>query len=443
MAIAFVSAGTGAEAASGNVSPTMPATVNANDIAIIVWGSDDNVTASLPAGWTIGDQGNSSFTHGGWGWRRCDGSEDGASVTITHAAGGGIAARIYLYSGVVSSGNPWRVKSQSLNTTSDSSIEASSITPGAGDTVLLMGALGDIGTLSGYSGTDPTFTERGEFSGTGSNFTHHGVSDGTSSGAATGGRTITSTGTGPSVGWLVALMPELVFTHLTSGTATASSSPATASITPTANSLVLLSVSVYDAAARTQNIPIPTVTGCSLTWVLVGEVPYDNSGTDRSSVFTFRAMGSSPSSGTVTMSFGETEAEIAWTVSEISGASRSGTNGSGALAQIGTAAFADASSSGTVTLNTFQSASNAAWGVFSVQKSGTLTFTPGSGFSQLGTTQQNGTNSIAAEYQIADSDPNASWSATTLFRSGAVGVEVARQGFEGVPPPPPGVWIVP
>jgi hypothetical protein len=208
MAIAFVAAGTGAEAASGNISPTMPGTVNPDDIAIIVWGSDDNVTASLPGGWAIADQTNSNFTHGGWGWKRCDGTEDGASVTITHPAGGGIAGRIYLFSGVIKTGNPYSTKSQQANTTSSSTITASTITPNAGDTVLLMGAIGDISTLSGYSGTDPTFTELGEFSGTGSNFTSHGVSSGTSSGAATGSRTITSTGSGPSVGWLVALMPH-------------------------------------------------------------------------------------------------------------------------------------------------------------------------------------------------------------------------------------------
>lgn len=208
MAIAFVAAGTGAEAASGDISPTMPGTVNADDVAILVWGSDDNVAASLPGSWVVADQGNADFTHGGWGWLRCAGTEDGASVTITHAAGGGIAGRIYLYSGVTTSGNPYSTKSQSLNATADSSIEATTITPATGETVLLMGAIGDIGTLSGYSGTDPSFTERGEFSGTGSNFTHHGVADGTSSGAATGGRTITSTGSGPSVGWLAALTPQ-------------------------------------------------------------------------------------------------------------------------------------------------------------------------------------------------------------------------------------------
>ena len=214
MAIAFVAAGTGAEASSGNISPTMPATVNADDVAILVWWSDDNVTASLPGGWTIVHQANSSFGHGGWAWKRCNGTEDGASVTLTHAAGGGVAARIVTYSGVTNSGAPYTVApTSSVNTTTDATIECATLTPIAGETVVYMGGLDDVVTFTAPTGTDPTFTERMEMSGAATHFASVTLGDGTSTGAAVGARTITASGgTGPSIGWLVALTPDNVAT---------------------------------------------------------------------------------------------------------------------------------------------------------------------------------------------------------------------------------------
>jgi hypothetical protein len=211
MPIAFSAVGTGSAVASGNGSPVMPATVNPFDIAILVWSSDDAVTASLPAGWNIVHQANSSFMHGGWAWKRCDGSEDGATVTLTHAAGGACGSCICTFSGVRRWGEPFSGTSVSLNATGDSSIEVASITPVATDTtIIVMGAVDDIGGATAPTGTNPTFTERMDFAGTGSLFGNVSLHSGTSDGAAMGARTITSSGSGPSIGWAAALIPEPV-----------------------------------------------------------------------------------------------------------------------------------------------------------------------------------------------------------------------------------------
>ena len=79
---------------------------------------------------------------------------------------------------------------------------------------------------------------------------------------------------------------------LTSGSsATDATSYATASITPTANKLVLLAV-FNRVAAGTANAP--TATGCGLTWVQVAT----SLGTTALRRLTlFRALGSAPSAG--------------------------------------------------------------------------------------------------------------------------------------------------
>lgn len=114
---------------------------------------------------------------------------------------------------------------------------------------------------------------------------------------------------------------------LTSSTdATDLSTYVTASITPTANRLVLAAVMSEGTAAE----EIPAVTGNGLTWVEVLSIA-DAGPTNRLTVF--RALGASPTAGAVTFAFGATQTRCAWSIVEFASVDTSGTNGSGAVVQ--------------------------------------------------------------------------------------------------------------
>lgn len=79
----------------------------------------------------------------------------------------------------------------------------------------------------------------------------------------------------------------------------------TASVTPAANTQHLLSVSTGN---NTGAITAPTVTGCGLTWTVVGD---QQSGNNRTTVF--RASGASPTTGALTIAYGGvTQGNCAW-----------------------------------------------------------------------------------------------------------------------------------
>ena len=126
------------------------------------------------------------------------------------------------------------------------------------------------------------------------------------------------------------LFPPVVGTNLTSfQDSTDATSYATASITPTANYLVLASVT----SSKSGTPDTPTLSGNSLTWVQYNQIAYDTSGTQRTTTF-FRAMGASPSAGALTADFGgATQTACVIVVDQFSGVDTSGTNGSGAIVQ--------------------------------------------------------------------------------------------------------------
>jgi len=61
--ITYVGAGTTATASNGNVTPTLPAGWQANDIFICVVSSHDNQTATMPSGWTAWESGTNQRQH--------------------------------------------------------------------------------------------------------------------------------------------------------------------------------------------------------------------------------------------------------------------------------------------------------------------------------------------------------------------------------------------
>jgi hypothetical protein len=100
--------------------------------------------------------------------------------------------------------------------------------------------------------------------------------------------------------------------NITSGRDTDGNSTATtASVTPVANRLYLLTVTSRTNITTDPNIP--TVTGNSLTWVSINSVVYDTTGASRRRVTLFRALGASPSSGTISVDFGgQNQTHVSW-----------------------------------------------------------------------------------------------------------------------------------
>jgi len=209
-----------------------------------------------------------------------------------------------------------------------------------------------------------------------------------------------------------------------SGSTTDATSYATASVTPTADALVLASVVSTGPDNTTPNTP--TCTGNGLTWVQVASNLFDDAGTVRARLTLFRAMGGSPSAGALTFDFGgQAQVRAAWTVSERTGVDTGGTNGSAAVVQNATGA--GNSASGLATLAAFADATNnEAYGVFGVENADART--PGAGFTILGETTVTETFQlgIADEQQLGeDTSVDMSWTGSNPW--GAIAVEVAAE----------------
>ncbi|HXG36515.1 MAG TPA: hypothetical protein VNL15_06075 [Dehalococcoidia bacterium] len=120
-------------------------------------------------------------------------------------------------------------------------------------------------------------------------------------------------------------------TALTEGSSTTDgTSYSTASITPSANALVLASVAVY--RNDTTNPGTVTAAGNSLTYVEIANA-INTAGGGRVRDTLFRAMGASPTAGAITFTVSATAEGATWDVTEFTGVDTGGTNGSGAIVQ--------------------------------------------------------------------------------------------------------------
>jgi hypothetical protein len=184
--------------------------------------------------------------------------------------------------------------------------------------------------------------------------------------------------------WACPSWAAIGLTQLTSGgDSTDATSYATASITPTANACVLLTVHSRISVADADGPTTPTATGNSLTWVVVrSKGGYAAPNFNRRQTV-FRARGASPSSGTITIDFsGETQTHATWSVTEFTGVDQSGTHCSGGIVQdIGAddGGVNGTTSTGTLT-NNISSAANLTYASHVVTSN--LTQTVGSGFTQ-------------------------------------------------------------
>lgn len=206
------------------------------------------------------------------------------------------------------------------------------------------------------------------------------------------------------------------------------STSTTASVTPSANKLQLLTINSRTAITADPNQP--TITGNGLTWVAVNSVVYDTTGLTRKRVSLFRAMGVAPTAGTIGIDFGgQNQTHVVWSLDEASGVDTSGANGAGAVVQSVTASDGNSTAvSLTATLAAFGSTANATFGGFGFGN-GQGGKNVGSGFTLLADLSADGTtNEIFTEWKSTnDTTVDATADAGKNGEIGAVAIEIRAE----------------
>ena len=217
----------------------------------------------------------------------------------------------------------------------------------------------------------------------------------------------------------------------------------TASIAPAPNALVTVAVLGRNALGAS---PSPVVTGGGMaSWTEVTSATFDVIGTPTRRISVYRAMSAAPGSGPLTITFSGTQGNAQWIVSQWTGVDETGTNGSGAIVQTGTA-NGDAVTALNVTLNPFTNVNDVAYGAFGVTRN-TAVVNPGTGFIEISEqpSAETTTGDLQAEWRANDNTVDASWvfnlnaaAAALEIRAGASGsgsaVDPNQATFEVSPP---------
>lgn len=144
-------------------------------------------------------------------------------------------------------------------------------------------------------------------------------------------------------------------TLLTSGTDNdLNASATTASISPTANRLVLAAVARTNFGAD----QTPTVAGSGLTWVQVAHTIVNTGALHTLTLF--RAMSSGPGSGALTIQLAGAQDTILWSIVEFDTVISSGVDGANAIVQ-SNLSVSSGGTNATLTLGNFGNASNAVY----------------------------------------------------------------------------------
>lgn len=201
----------------------------------------------------------------------------------------------------------------------------------------------------------------------------------------------------------------------------------TASVSPTANRLILVWISTFGTAST------PTgVSGNGITYAhVLSTVDYDN-GFGPTALHLFRGMSASPSSGAISITGAASTSYINWTVEEVPSVDTGGTNGSGAIVQSERQANGSPATSLSVTLAAFSDAGNGV--ICGVHTYDTRTRTQGSGFT-LG--HDGSVSGVPSTEYRTDNDTTADWSFSSNTRAGAIAIEVkpSAGGGGGTQPP--------
>lgn len=206
-------------------------------------------------------------------------------------------------------------------------------------------------------------------------------------------------------------------TNLTAGGQTAGTSATTASISPAANALVIVSVA-NSVSSGTANLP--TVTGASGTWT---QIATKLDATNVRRVTLFRDLSASPGSGTLAISVaGQTQTFVEWSVDQITNVDTTGTHGSGAVVQSASNTSSGTSTGITVTLAALGSSNNVAFGYIRMN---TIAPVAGSGFVELNAVAIS-TGGAEAEWATNKTAVAWTWASTAGSVPVAMAIEIKR-----------------
>lgn len=191
----------------------------------------------------------------------------------------------------------------------------------------------------------------------------------------------------------------------------------TASISPSANQLILLSVTGHTTSGAAI---VPTIAGNGLTWVKIIDQQWRPIASPICSLTVFRAMGASPSSGTVVITFSGTQKDCAWVIAEFANIDTGGSDGADAIVQSAKEAHdLGGPTALEVTMSAFGNSANASFGVAGEVEGNS--FTEGSGFSKVGTAT--GFATCDTEFKI-ENDTLIDWLISGTSAAGAIGIEI-------------------
>lgn len=211
---------------------------------------------------------------------------------------------------------------------------------------------------------------------------------------------------------------------------------ATASISPSANALVLAVFSYERNSTDIATIDPFSASGNGLTYVQVARQNYSAAGAPNGALVLFRAMGASPSAGAVTFTWeaGFNSNNGAWIIAECTGVDTSGTNGSGAVVQ-SDANLQEPGTGLTLSLAAFGSASNATFATFAIQNAAAITNEGGwTELAEEQVTEAGNNQTVQAQWINAnDTSPSASWA--SIDAAGiAIEIKAAISGRRAVSP---------
>jgi Bacterial Ig-like domain (group 1)/Invasin, domain 3 len=291
-------------------------------------------------------------------------------------------------------------------------------TPISGATVVLSA------TGSGNTLTQPATTTNSS-----------GVATGSLSSSVAEGKTVSATANGTAVTQTASVTVtssggggggggSVVQSLLTSGSNAANGKVfTTAAIAPAPNALVTVAV-----RSRRGSGPLtPTVTGGGMSsWSTVSSVDYDAVGSPDARVVVFRAMSPAPGSGAITITFASSVSNAEWIVSQWTGVDQSGSNGSGAVGQTGTAS-GDGVTALSVPLAAFANANNVGYGLVGAATNGPAV-TPGAGFTEIAEPSSGESTLLEAEWGTNRNTIQASLSQAA--NAGLLGIEI-KAGASG------------
>lgn len=204
-----------------------------------------------------------------------------------------------------------------------------------------------------------------------------------------------------------------------SGSTSDASSYTTGTITPPANSVLLIFLEVHRGSST--NPATPTVTGGSKTYTAqVTPNNYRSSGTIRGTQFCYRsAAGASPGSYTINFAFAATHQNCHWYIVAAEGVETGGTNGGDAIAQQPT--DSGTGTSGLVTMSAAGASDNRPVSFFSHFANETQT-EEHTEIAEQAHGSPNAVSSLQFKSTAFDTSPTASW--TTSANWGGIAVEL-------------------